>query len=327
MRQPRVKKGIFVLPDSPRKWWRKLRRDMIDIKIEYEGQSLQFSQCPLDPCPFQLRDPESRKPLAYVGVHVDELLVVGPRGLVGCIKGSLSCTFPVDGWEDDTFEYIGSHARVSDEGVFIGQESYASSRLFEVEVARGQDELEQATEAQRIDNQSLIGALSWLSAQTRPDLQCSVSLAQQLQKTPTVEDIKFSNKIAKRAWEHREKGVWLRPLDLSSLEYLVYHDSARANTLLDGEEHFILSTEDHENGTMTGGPFDKKARKARKENSKVASQIGILIALTDAQGFRSGGENKLASLTGNPLRIPACADRRSLLKRRLAQKRSRWGST
>ncbi|CAE7251490.1 unnamed protein product [Symbiodinium sp. KB8] len=258
-----------------RKWWRKLRRDMIDIKIEYEGQSLQFSQCPLDPCPFQLRDPESRKPLAYVGVHVDELLVVGPRGLVGCIKGSLSCTFPVDGWEDDTFEYIGSHARVSDEGVFIGQESYASSRLFEVEVARGQDELEQATEAQRIDNQSLIGALSWLSAQTRPDLQCSVSLAQQLQKTPTVEDIKFSNKIAKRAWEHREKGVWLRPLDLSSLEYLVYHDSARANTLLDGEEHFILSTEDHENGTMTGGPFDKKARKARKENSKVASQIGV----------------------------------------------------
>ena len=180
----KVKKGIFGLPDSPRKWWRKLRRDMTEIKIDFEGQHLQFSQCPLDPCLFQLCDPESRKPLAHVGVHVDDLLVVGPRGLVGCIKGSLSRAFPVDGWEDDTFEYIGSHVRVSDEGVFIGQESYASSRLFEVEVARGQDEYEEATEAQRIDNQSLIGALSWLSAQTRPDLQCSVSLAQQLRRLP-----------------------------------------------------------------------------------------------------------------------------------------------
>ncbi|OLP74990.1 Copia protein [Symbiodinium microadriaticum] len=285
----RVKKGIFGLPDSPRKWWRKLRRDMMNIRIEFEGQSLQFVQCALDTCLFQLCDPESGKPLAYVGVHVDDLLVVEPRGLVGCIKRALSCAFPVDGWEDDTFEYIGSHVRVSDEDVFIGQESYASSRLFEVEVARGQDELEEATEAQRIDNQSLVGALSWLSAQTRPDLQCSVSLAQQLQKTPTVEDIKFSKRIAKRAWEHRDKGVWLRPLDLSSLEYLVYHDSAWANALLEGEEHFILSPEDHKNGTMTEGPFDRKARKARKENSKVASQLGILIALTDSHGFRNGG--------------------------------------
>ncbi|CAE7414743.1 RE2 [Symbiodinium sp. CCMP2592] len=285
----RVKKGIFGLPDSPRKWWRRLRRDMLSIKIDFQGLTLRFTQCPLDPCLFQLCDPESGKPLAYVGVHVDDLLTVGPRDLVGCIKSSLSAVFPVDDWEDDMFEYIGSHVKVSEEGVFVGQESYASSRLFEVEVQKGQDELEQATEAQRVDNQSLIGALSWLSAQSRPDLQCSVSLAQQLQKTPTVEDIKFTNKIAKRAWEHRDKGIWLRPLDLSSLEYLVYHDSAWANALLEGEEHFILSPEDHEKGTMKEGPFDRKARKAKKENSKVASQMGILIALVDANGFKSGG--------------------------------------
>ena len=65
-------------------------------------------------------------------MHVDDLLVIGP--LVDCVKGSLSEAFPVDGWEDDTFEYIGPHVKVCDEGVFIGQESYASSRLFEVEV-------------------------------------------------------------------------------------------------------------------------------------------------------------------------------------------------
>ena len=39
----RVKKGIFGLPDSPRKWWKKLRCDMMNIKIDYERQSLVHS--------------------------------------------------------------------------------------------------------------------------------------------------------------------------------------------------------------------------------------------------------------------------------------------
>ena len=103
-----------------------------------------------------------------------------------------------------------------------------------------------------------------------------------------IEDIKFTNQLAKRAWEHRCEGIWLRPLDLDSLEYMVFHDSAWANALLDGEEDFKLSETDHSKGIMHNTPFDKKARKAKKENSKVASQIGILIALTDESGFTSG---------------------------------------
>ena len=284
----KINKGVFGLPDSPRKWWKRLKRDMLNIKITFEGQDFHFVQCPLDPCLFQLVSENSCVPAAYVGVHVDDLLVIAPHLLVEAIKSKLSQTFPVDDWENDTFEYIGSHVAVSDEGVHVTQESYASSRLFEVEVLKGQDGLDVATLEQKIDNQSLIGALSWLSAQTRPDLQCGVSLAQQLQKSPLIEDIKFTNQLAKRAWEHKGEGIWLRPLDLDTLEYLVFHDSAWANAFLDGEDGFRLSEEDHANGIMNGTPFDKKARKAKKENSKVASQLGILITLSDAKGVSEG---------------------------------------
>ena len=286
----KVTKGIFGLPDSPRRWWKRLKHEMLEIRIQHGGQGLHFTQCPLDPCLFQLVSDSSSIPLAYVGVHVDDLLVVGPSDLVTTIKETLSKTFPVDDWETDCFDYIGSHVTVTDEGVHITQESYASasSRLFEVDIARGEDDLAVASVEQKIDNQSLISALSWLSAQTRPDLQCGVSLAQQLQKNPLIEDIKFTNQLAKRAWEHRCEGIWLRPLDLDSLEYMVFHDSAWANALLDGEEDFKLSETDHSKGIMRNTPFDKKARKAKKENSKVASQIGILIALTDESGFTSG---------------------------------------
>ena len=101
----------------------------------------------------------------------------------------------------------------------MSQQAYAASRLFQVDIAAGQNNMDLASEEQKIDNQSLIGALSWLGSQSRPDLQCSVSLAQQLQKSPTVGDVRF----ARRAWDHRDKGLWLRPLELDSLEFLIFH--------------------------------------------------------------------------------------------------------
>ena len=215
-------------------------------------------------CLFQLVSAKDPVPKVYVGVHVDDLLVVGPRVLSNLVRENLSATFPVDDWEIDDFDYIGSHVRVSEDGVFLSQEPFASSRLFELSIEKGQADLDPATEEQRIDNQSLIGALSWLGSQSRPDLQCSVSLAQQCQKHPTVEDLKFTNRIAKRAWEHRDKGIWLRPLDLGSLEFLIYHDSAWANALLEGEEGFILSPEDHALGFMDEGPYDGKETQSQE---------------------------------------------------------------
>ena len=153
----RIRKGIFGLPDSPRKWWKRLKRDLLNIEIIHEGQTMHFVQCPLDPCLFQLVKGDSPTPLAYIGVHVDDLLVVGPKSLVSNLKEKLSSIFPVDSWEEDEFEYIGSYVRITEEGVYINQESYASSRLFEVELVRGQDDLDEASETQRIDNQSLVG--------------------------------------------------------------------------------------------------------------------------------------------------------------------------
>ena len=293
----RITKGVFGLPDSPRKWWRRLRGDMLGISIVHEGQKYKLLQSPLDACLFQLvkdsfdpADLKSEEPVGYVGVHVDDLLVAGGPVFSRLIQEALSNIFPVGEWLVDDFDYLGSHIKVDDQGVFFSQEAYASSRLFEIPISTEQKDEDPATEEQRIDNQSLVGALSWLSSQSRPDLQCSVSLAQQLQSNPSVGDLRFSNQIARRAWDHRDKGIWLRPLVLSQLEFLVYHDAACGNAKLSGEEGFRLSQADHELGTMTGSPYDWKERKAKRANSCVASQLGVLLVLTDTEHYRKGGQ-------------------------------------
>ena len=110
----RVTQGIFCLPDSPRKWWRKLRKDMLELRIDLEGVLRHFVQNPLNPCLFQLVpvDTPQHEPVAYVGAHVDDLLVAGSKGTSQRVRDALSSIFPVDGWETDDFEYIGNHVTV-----------------------------------------------------------------------------------------------------------------------------------------------------------------------------------------------------------------------
>ena len=111
----------------------------------------------------------------------------------------------------------------------VNQAAFVEGRLFSIEVPKQQEADQPATEEQAIDNKSLIGALSWLASQTRPDLLCSVALAQQLQRAPTTNDIRFTNATANRATAHKDKGLSLFPVSLNRMTIVVYHDAAWAN--------------------------------------------------------------------------------------------------
>ena len=146
---------------------------------------------------------------------------------------------------------------VSADEVTIDQEPYASARLFTVDIHKDQHDLDPATREQTIDNMSAIGALSWLASQTRPDLQAGVSMAQQLQRQPLVEDLKFTNSLAKKAQTHRSECLTLKPIDLEDFEILAYHDAAWANTrpCQDQDDGFVLYDEDELDGLIENNPF------------------------------------------------------------------------
>ena len=287
----RVEKGIFGLPDSPHSWWVEFQEIVGRVEFVYNEVTYRLRQSPVDPCVFLAQGPNDKVPQAYLAVHVDDLLTVGPRGISKSLRAALDKELPIDEWEIDDFDYIGSHITLNDEGAMITQSNYAATRLFKIDVDKDDAEDKPASFEQRIDNQSLIGGLSWLAGQTRPDLQSAVSLAQQAQKTPTVGDIRFTNSIAKKALDFRDKGIHLRPIQLEKLEVIVYHDAAWANALpldLAGEEGFSLSQEDHEKGFITQVPESFQVRKAKRANTKVASQYGLLVLFTEESVIDEG---------------------------------------
>ena len=253
-----------------------------------------FDQSPMDPCVFMLRNYHDEdfhgQPVAYLGCHVDDLLISGPRSLQQRIQEGLSRIFPIETWENGEFEFLGSKIIVGEDKVVMNQAKYAETRLFTLDIPKGVDENDLASPDLISDNRSLIGALSWMSAQTRADLTCSVSMAQQLQKSPSYGDLKFTNTIAAKAHQFRERGLEFRGIAKDRLMVLVFHDAAWANVPEpDPEEHYyVLTRDEDEAGLQREGPYAAgNVRRAKKGNSKVASQLGILVTFAD-RGALSG---------------------------------------
>ncbi|CAE7615546.1 GIP [Symbiodinium sp. CCMP2592] len=291
----RIKKNIFGLATSPHEWWGDLQSGIKGATVTIEGADHIFDQCGLDPCIFILRRVVDGKmsgpPVAYVGTHVDDLLVVAPRSVGDAVKSELSKVFPVDSWEDDEFAYLGSEIICREDSVLFRQKPYIDSRLFTIDLPKNVHEDDLADNDCLADNRSLIGALSWVSAQSRPDLTCSVSMAQQLQKCPTYGDVKFTNGISKKATEHSEEGLVFYKVDNKEAVFLIYHDAAWADAYEGDydEEGFELYEDDKLNGLQREGPpSHRNGRKAKRGNSRVASQLGELVMIADMQAITGG---------------------------------------
>ncbi|CAE7480578.1 GIP [Symbiodinium sp. CCMP2592] len=283
----RIRKPIFGLVDSPAAWWQKLSGTLKEMTLSDEdGKQWIIRQCELDNCIFTVHQVFEEaggkitygKPQAYLGIHVDDILLIGNDKLCALLKRELSKKFPIDEWESGSFDYVGSYIDIREDYIKVSQESYVSTRLFQIDVERGAKDWEPATETQRLDNMSLIGALSWLASQSRPDLQVGVSMSQQCQRDPCVGDIRFTNLLAQRALEHQQEGVYIYPVDFEKAILLCYHDAGWANCPQDQDDpHYALDDEEEKQGMIEGGPHSLLSRKAKKANSSIASQLGCFF--------------------------------------------------
>lgn len=95
-----------------------------------------------------------------------------------------------------------------------------------------EDELDRDTINQ---NRSVVGCLSWLAKQTRPDLQFMVAQAQRTQNQPKIKDIKWTNSAVDVAKKYVDHGVKIKKIEEKQLCVLCFHDAAWANAHLEGE--------------------------------------------------------------------------------------------
>ncbi|CAE7219835.1 unnamed protein product, partial [Symbiodinium sp. KB8] len=104
----RIKKNIFGLATSPHEWWQDLQGGILQVEVRCEERSFGFVQCPLDPCIFMLKE-------IVNGAYYD-LLVIAGRKMNVLIREALSARFPIDKWELNHLDYVGSE-------IYCGEDS------------------------------------------------------------------------------------------------------------------------------------------------------------------------------------------------------------
>ncbi|CAE7636561.1 secG [Symbiodinium sp. KB8] len=81
--------------DSPNAWWQKLKTTITEIEFTINnGEKTEVTQCPLDPCIFQIHqinsDGNKTDPIAYIGIHVDDIQESAPTGDQGVPEQGLA---------------------------------------------------------------------------------------------------------------------------------------------------------------------------------------------------------------------------------------------
>ena len=110
-------------------------------------------------------------------------------------------------------------------------------------------------------------------------------------RAPTHGDIKFTNQTAHKATQFKQRGLKYKSIPPDRMMIVIYHDAAWANVpeADPDEDYYVLTHEDNMAGLQREGPYALTGvdRKAKKGNSKVASQLGILVTFMD-RGALSG---------------------------------------
>lgn len=88
-----IVKGVFGLSTSPRLWWDKLAKTLLEVRVTYNNMELKLVQHELDSCLFLLQDEK--------------------------LEQKLSNVFPIDAWEDASngLEYCGASVKQEKENM------------------------------------------------------------------------------------------------------------------------------------------------------------------------------------------------------------------
>ncbi|CAK0817731.1 unnamed protein product, partial [Prorocentrum cordatum] len=200
---------------------------------------------------------------AVVVAHVDDLLL-GVSGSTNSCRGATLCDWlykllPWGDWRGLPFTFCGKQARRDEEGALRLRQTDDANTIEEIALSqeRKTELSAEATPAEFSDNRSALGALGWLSSQTRPDLSAG--------------DLLETNRLIKLARKHADAGLEFTRLR-EPLCLVTYHDASWANA--DEPPEGVVAT------LLT------KIVGSKDNHIKIRSQAGYVTFIAEAKLLR-----------------------------------------
>ena len=228
----RLKRPVYGRPDAPRAWYEQL--------AGFITGEMGFQKSILDPALFVHRRKDGVAD-GLIVLHVDDLMVAtdGNETVENSVR--LLCErFPFGEWglvekQPGGITYCGKEIIVEtcdgERNINLRQRGFVEGRLESVPISkdRKNQPSSKATPEEVSDFRSVLGALQWLSTQSRPDISFMVNQLQKRVNMLEVKDLEVANQIVRIVKKH-EVSLTFRNLG-EDVAIVSYHDAGLYNSL------------------------------------------------------------------------------------------------
>ena len=243
----RVKKGVFGLADSPRRWYKRLNK-----AVTKRGWRISS----LDNALWFLWSANGAQLEGMMISHVDDLLLAGNSRAHETLT-SLGAELGFGAISEGSFTYCGKHIeQLPDKSIKITMEEYHQN-LQPIRIApdRKKDPSSPLNPGERKQLRAILGSLQWLVAQIRVD--CGFQLSSLQGETPCIGTLMRANLLLRQMKQRSNFALHFKPLNLKGAGILTVSDASLGNVT--------------RNGSGEGEPL-----------KKVYSQAAYLVMIADA---------------------------------------------
>ena len=222
----RLKKTCYGLLDGPYAWYQHLKKVLT---------SLDYVCSAADPCLFYLFDAQGLLH-GIISVATDDLLH-GGTDLHWQKMQWLNENYKLGKFTSGNGRFVGKEIVCREDGSFLVNQPLYTQKLQQIQLEPGRKRQKYAfcNESEISQLRGVLGGLSWLAKETRPDLSGRVAILQQSMPRPYIQDIIEANSLVREAIKYAEVGLTIHPIPLEYLRVGTVTDASWANVKVDPE--------------------------------------------------------------------------------------------
>jgi hypothetical protein len=234
-------KTCYRLTDGPYQWYQHLSR-----VLESRG----YTKSKADPCLFLLFNQDKTEIDGLIALATDDMIHGGNDrhwNNMEWLKGQ----YKMGKYTTGSGKFTGKMTvPASDGSIMVHQQPYIEEKVIKIPIEKNRRKqrysLCNAAEINQL--RTLLGSLSWVAKETRPDVAGRVALLQQVMPTPMIKDLIDANQIADELKKNPELGIKARPIPMDRLRVGVITDASWGNS---GTEYLEDTKQDFWEETQT----------------------------------------------------------------------------
>ena len=213
-----LRKPVYGLKIASRKWYNKICGELLQLGVQ---------KSKFDPALFYWYNNDVLE--GVLGGHVDDFFWVGTDAFEKQVIEVICSKFKISTTARDNFPFLGLQLKqLVDGSVVVEQYAYTEDlKLLQIKDAENKERPLNSEEQSALE--TVIGQLSWIAHQTRPDISFDVCQLSAVKRKATIKHLQYANKIIKKVKNYKIHLKFPSLTKVESSKIVVYSDASFKN--------------------------------------------------------------------------------------------------